>query len=485
VRAHIRQRQERFAVFLFDMALFAEQFPACDEAHTTRRGSRRLRAALMALGLSAGAAALVASPYAIPAQAQDAPKRSIKTMDGKEVDIDEARKLFKEHQQKLKEAQQEQKDVEAETKALDKERVALQTKLLAVAQKAQDAERRLTKLEDDIEQLAQREKAVRKDLEASRATIAQMLAVMQRMGHEPPPIIVTERHDALKMVRSAMVLSSFFPTFKGKADKLAAQIVELDDVLRKSRAERQKYADAQVEAARAKTELDGLISQKREKMQKNIARAEELRSSASKHARVVTDVGSLLQKLDGDTVQFVNIADYEKELKQLDSDHVIKPEEKTAAFVQPGRIKPAIPFDKAKGMLKLPCQGKRLVTFGGHDSDAGTKSEGIRVETRTDAQVVAPADGWVIYAGQFRSYGQLLIINAGGGYHILLAGMDQIYTTVGQFVLAGEPVAAMGKPLAQPGTSEIRKPVLYIEFRKDAHPVDPGPWWSAEGVKEG
>jgi septal ring factor EnvC (AmiA/AmiB activator) len=78
-----------------------------------------------------------------------------------------------------------------------------------------------------------------------------------------------------------------------------------------------------------------------------------------------------------------------------------------------------------------------------------------------------------------------LIINAGGGYHILLAGLDQIYTTVGQFVLAGEPVAAMGKqPPAGTGAVQSRNPVLYIEFRKDARPVDPDPWWS-EGVKEG
>jgi septal ring factor EnvC (AmiA/AmiB activator) len=163
---------------------------------------------------------------------------------------------------------------------------------------------------------------------------------------------------------------------------------------------------------------------------------------------------------------------------------VIKPEAKQVAFVQPGRMKPAIPFDKAKGVLPLPCQGKKLVAFGGHD-EAGVKSEGIRIETRAEAQVIAPSDGWVIYAGQFRSYGQLLIINAGGGYHILLAGMDQIYTTVGQFVLAGEPVAAMGKASVPVGSSEMRKPVLYIEFRKDARPVDPDSWWSAEGVKEG
>jgi septal ring factor EnvC (AmiA/AmiB activator) len=74
-----------------------------------------------------------------------------------------------------------------------------------------------------------------------------------------------------------------------------------------------------------------------------------------------------------------------------------------------------------------------------------------------------------------------LIINAGGGYYLLLAGMDQINVEVGQFVLAGEPVATMGETsLVSPaaGAIETKDPVLYIEFRKDGSSVDPGPWWA-------
>ena len=84
--------------------------------------------------------------------------------------------------------------------------------------------------------------------------------------------------------------------------------------------------------------------------------------------------------------------------------------------------------------------------------------------------------------GPFRSYGKLLIINAGDGYHVLLAGMDQINVQLGQFVLAGEPVAMMASPkLASAGAVDIvsTQPVLYIEFRKDGTPIDPAPWWAA------
>jgi septal ring factor EnvC (AmiA/AmiB activator) len=80
-----------------------------------------------------------------------------------------------------------------------------------------------------------------------------------------------------------------------------------------------------------------------------------------------------------------------------------------------------------------------------------------------------------------------LILNAGGGYHILLAGMERISVELGQFVLTGEPVAIMGSGSPIAGTSAgtgVSQPVLYVEFRKDGTPVDPGPWWAnSEGEK--
>ena len=101
------------------------------------------------------------------------------------------------------------------------------------------------------------------------------------------------------------------------------------------------------------------------------------------------------------------------------------------------------------------------------------------METRHGGQVVSPCDGWIVYAGEFRSYGQLLIINAGGGYHILLAGLSQIDVQLGQFVLAGEPVGVMSAAAKSPqAKAQDNAPILYIEFRKDQRPIDPDPWWS-------
>ena len=117
---------------------------------------------------------------------------------------------------------------------------------------------------------------------------------------------------------------------------------------------------------------------------------------------------------------------------------------------------------------------------------AGGNAKGLSLATEPLATVTAPCDGWVVYAGPFRSYGQLLIINAGDGYHVVLSGMDRINVGLGQFVLTGEPVGAMGTGetrVASTALGAVAQPTLYVEFRKDGVSIDPTPWWADKGEK--
>jgi septal ring factor EnvC (AmiA/AmiB activator) len=146
------------------------------------------------------------------------------------------------------------------------------------------------------------------------------------------------------------------------------------------------------------------------------------------------------------------------------------------------RLEPAAPFSTMKGRLSLPVAGKLLIGFGDRD-DIGRQTTGASFAARPGDVVTAPADASVLYSGPFRSYGQLLILDAGDGYHVVLAGMERIDVESGQFVSAGEPVASMGaKRLASVAVAEFgaSEPALYVEFRKDGKPVDPSPWWMDE-----
>jgi septal ring factor EnvC (AmiA/AmiB activator) len=106
----------------------------------------------------------------------------------------------------------------------------------------------------------------------------------------------------------------------------------------------------------------------------------------------------------------------------------------------------------------------------------GLTRKGISIETGTGAQVVVPRDGTVVFAGAFKGYGQLLIIEHVGGYLSLLAGMARIDSAIGQQVLSGEPAGVMGKPGNGP-------PVLYVELRREGQPINPLPWLATRKIK--
>jgi septal ring factor EnvC (AmiA/AmiB activator) len=127
-----------------------------------------------------------------------------------------------------------------------------------------------------------------------------------------------------------------------------------------------------------------------------------------------------------------------------------------------------------------------MKTFGASDAFGGVE-KGVSIATPQKATVSGPIDSWVVYAGPYRSYGQLLILNAGGGYYMVLAGMDRINVSVGQFVLAGEPVATMGDGTARTAAAAAigaDQPVLYIELRKNETAIDPGPWWAKNSIEK-
>jgi len=440
---------------------------------------------------SARALALAAMVAATPAAAQDMPlpepnpeRLTLGLTDEDKADLspDQARALYKQHERQLDRIQGERVDVEETVSTTEAERAELNERLLDAARKASDSEARLTALEEEMAALREEEAGIREELSDQHREIGDLLAVMQRMGREPPPVMVTQREDALRMVRSGMLLNSFFPALKSRADSLAGRLSELTRVLTEKERRARELAAEKDELEQLRSRTQDLIAEKRVRLKRQRARMDALDRAAERHAAAISDLGELLQTLDEDVAAQTGLGEYER---QLESGEIVelKPRAKKAAFVQPGRMKPAVPFEQAKGLLMLPASGPVVRDFGETD-DLGIESKGLSIETRQNAQVVSPADGWVSYAGEFRSYGQLLIINAGGGYHILLAGMEEIYVRRGQFVLSGEPVAAMGEASASESRSGNKaRPSLYVEFRKNEKPIDPKPWWASDLAK--
>lgn len=124
-----------------------------------------------------------------------------------------------------------------------------------------------------------------------------------------------------------------------------------------------------------------------------------------------------------------------------------------------------------QGQLQPPVVG--IVVKGwGEATDAGPAT-GVLYHAPPGAHVISPCGGRIVFAESFRSYGLLVIVDCGGGYHVVLSGFDRLDVRLGQSVVAGEPVGTL--PTWEPGATAHR-PGLYVELRHDGTPVNPAPW---------
>src|SRR5262249_22368315 len=278
------------------------------------------------------------------------------------------------------------------------------------------------------------------------------------------------------------MLGAVLPEMRLQVDTLAADLAGLVRLRKEIAGEREGLARDLLVQADEQKRLAAYIEE-RQRRQGEVEQAlNDERQRAGRLARQAENLNQLISKLEQglDTAARTSRA-----AARSGEDRRPDGRPDLAALKDPGRLSPAIAFASAKGMLPLPVNGVKIREFGAPDGVGGTE-KGISIAARPAGQITSPCDGWVVYAGVFRNYGQLLILNAGGGYHVLLAGMDRISVDLGQFVVTGEPVAVMGggAQSAAAIASGTSQPVLYVEFRKDGVPVDPGPWWAInEGQK--
>ena len=330
--------------------------------------------------------------------------------------------------------------------------------------------------ETRLKPLDDNELGIRKSLDGRRAVIGEVLAALQRIGHRPPPALIASPEDALQSVRTAMLLGAVLPEMRHEVEALASDLTNLLDVRKKIAGERDRLKTEVASLGDERTRMTALVGERQKQQAEREKALNAERARASQLAHQVDNLKDLIAKLEQGLDPATRAA---REAGRGDKRSAM------SALRDPGRLAPAVSFASLRGQVPIPVNGVKLKEFGVPDGVGGVE-KGVSIATRAGAQVTAPADGWVVYAGPFRSYGQLLILNAGNGYHILLAGMERISVDLGQFVLTGEPVAVMGNgshiaAILATGSSQ---PVLYIEFRKDGIPVDPGPWWAAgEGEK--
>jgi septal ring factor EnvC (AmiA/AmiB activator) len=388
---------------------------------------------------------------------------------------------LKQHDQELDAARAQQRDTAAtqaklkrEIEAISDDRAKLNAQLIDTAARVRDVEANIDATETRLQQLDEQDRLFQTSLDERRSVIVEILAALQRIGRQPPPALMVRPEDALLAVRTAITLGAVVREMRTEANALAEDLADLVRVRETILGQRQQLSSELELQGFEQLRLNMLVDER----QKKQALTEQALATEQQHAaelaRQVDNLNDLISKLEAGLGTAARAS--------RDDAHAIE-EDATrpdlAALKDPGRLAPAVAFAATRGHLRLPVNGLKIREFGASDGVGGTQ-KGLSIATHSGAEITAPCDGWVVYAGPFRSYGQLLILNAGGGYHVLLAGMERISVDLGQFVLTGEPVAVMGggSQVSAVVASGASQPVLYVEFRKDGTPIDPSPWWA-------
>lgn len=354
-------------------------------------------------------------------------------------------------------AEQELKRLEAEKATREKRVGALVENANKAATEAENLQKRLVdaaanrdRLEREVDstevrliRMRQSEREANAKLMANRAALEDVVIALIAMERDRPPALAVRPDNAAEAARAAILMGEVAPILEGRARKAAQDIAALRNLRQTILMQNARYRDANARLQSARQTIGVLIEQRRALQARLLRDAQTERGRIGEIVRRASDLRDLVTRLGG---TLPGIGD-----NQL---------QKGPAF--------ATGFDRARGQVNYPAVGQIVIGFGARLQQGGL-SDGVTIRTRRAAQVISPYDGEIEFAGPFRSYGRVLIINVGGGYHVVLAGLATTFAQAGQEVLAGEPLGEMA-------TDARIVPDLYMEVRQASEPLNPALW---------
>ena len=328
----------------------------------------------------------------------------------------------------------------------------LKSDLVKTAAESEKFEKEAQRLESDLEQLEGKLKLNTEAVQNDRQSFIKLIAALQRIENNPPPAFAASPDDAVEAARAARMISAISGELKNRADDLSKTLSELETLKAKMESKQASLAANEKILTKRRANIAKLVKQKAA-LEKSISSEQEetLREVAKLTAEAKT-LRDLIQSFEA------AIGGIEPR---------VKPRSPSSPARRP-KIKPldlpknATKFAKAKNLMRAPVTGKIIRNYG-----SGEK--GMTVSARSRAQVIAPYAGRVEFSGAFKNYDNVVILNVGEGYFILMTGMGDSYAKSGVMVKAGEPIGLM--PFKTQGTAN-----LYIEFRKNGGTIDPKPW---------
>lgn len=380
-------------------------------------------------------------------------------------------------QAELEDARRRQAEVEAEKSRLAQEIGSLKTQLVERAAQLREREAAADAIERRMAELGASEAEKAAALADRRAALSRLLGALTRLSRRPPVLLMIRRQNALDIAHTGTVLRDLLPELRDRANALGRDLTALAALRARLAFERGSLDDTLAALAVERVELDRLLARKATDDKRLAGLAAEESRRVDRLAAEAKSIEELIAAVEKQR-RAREAAEAAEAARRAAAVAAAAPPDKETVPAPAEAPRPAIlaRFATLKGKLPWPAAGEIVARFGDRQAN-GLTARGFRIATRPGAGVTAPAAGAVAFAGAFSGYGQLLILSQGDGYHLLLAGMERIDVTVGQKVLAGEPVGQMES------ANEGNRPVLYIELRHDGAPVDLGPWLSPRATK--
>lgn len=380
-------------------------------------------------------------------------------------------------QQEIKKGRAESERLKGEAQALEADLNNLQHRLVSAAKVVQDRELRVITLEAKIADLVRQEREKLAQLNANRSQLAGVLVALQKMVQFPPEALLALPSSPDDLVRSAILLRAVVPEIDRRATRIRLDLQSLADTREKTAEERLNLNSAAEDLDRQRAEIRKLMADRRRLLDKTLAderRAAERVARLAAKAENLKDLMARLEEQREEDERAAARAQAEAKASAKEQAARDRAEAQRLASVA-ATVSPSPSITSRRGRLPLPVIGD-LVGRYGENLPTGLTRKGVDIAARSGAQVIATYDGKIAFAGKFRGYGQLLIIDHGDGYHTLLAGMARIDMAVGQHVSTGEPVGLMGSEGGD-------RPILYVELRRNGQPINPLPWLASRKDK--
>ncbi|MEQ9172993.1 MAG: peptidoglycan DD-metalloendopeptidase family protein [Rhodospirillales bacterium] len=380
-------------------------------------------------------------------------------------------------QQEIKQGRAESERLKGEAQALETDLNNLQHRLVSAAKVVQDRELRVITLEAKIADLVRQEKEKLAQLSTNRSQLAGVLVALQKMVQFPPEALLAMPSSPDDLVRSAILLRAVVPEIDRRATRIRLDLQSLADTREKTADERLNLNSAAQDLERQRAEIRQLMANRRRLLDKTLAAERRAAERVARLAAKAENLKDLMARLEEQREADERAAARaEAEAKssakeQAARDRAEAQRQASAAAT----VSPSVSITSRRGRLPLPVIGDLIGRYG-ENLPTGLSRKGIDIAARGGAQVIATYDGKIAFAGKFRGYGQLLIIDHGDGYHTLLAGMARIDMAVGQQVSTGEPVGLMGSDGGD-------RPILYVELRRKGQPINPLPWLASRKDK--